>query len=40
MWEIYAYHNTESLAGIFNAIARLLGSAGTPEFRELSRLIR
>jgi conjugal transfer mating pair stabilization protein TraG len=26
MWEIYAYHNTESLAGIFNAIAAIVAS--------------
>jgi conjugal transfer mating pair stabilization protein TraG len=26
MWEIYAYHNSESLAGIFNAIAAIMAS--------------
>jgi len=26
MWEIYAYHNTESLVGIFNAIAAIMAS--------------
>jgi len=26
MWEIYAYHNTDSLAGIFNAIAAIMAS--------------
>ena len=26
MWEIYAYHNTESLFGIFNAVAAIMGS--------------
>jgi conjugal transfer mating pair stabilization protein TraG len=26
MWEIYAYHNSESLSGIFNAVAALMGS--------------
>ena len=26
MWEIYAYHNTESLFGIFNAIAAIMAS--------------
>ncbi|MDZ5455041.1 conjugal transfer protein TraG N-terminal domain-containing protein [Azohydromonas lata] len=32
MWEIYAYHNSDALAGIFNAIAAIVGSgsfAGT-----------
>jgi conjugal transfer mating pair stabilization protein TraG len=27
MWEIYAYHNTEALAGIFNAIAAIMASS-------------
>jgi conjugal transfer mating pair stabilization protein TraG len=27
MWEIYAYQNSESLSGIFNAVAALMGSA-------------
>jgi conjugal transfer mating pair stabilization protein TraG len=26
MWEIYAYHNTDSLVGIFNAIAAIMAS--------------
>lgn len=26
MWEIYAYHNTESLFGIFNAVAAIMAS--------------
>jgi conjugal transfer mating pair stabilization protein TraG len=26
MWEVYAYHNTEALAGIFNAIAAIMAS--------------
>lgn len=26
MWEIYAYHNTEALSGIFNAIAAIMAS--------------
>lgn len=28
MWEIYAYHNSASLFGIFNAIAAVMASAG------------
>jgi conjugal transfer mating pair stabilization protein TraG len=27
MWEIYAYHNSESLFGIFNAVAAMMGSS-------------
>ena len=27
MWEIYAYHNTDSLVGIFNAIAAIVASS-------------
>ena len=27
MWEIYAYHNTEALSGIFNAIAAIMASS-------------
>lgn len=26
MWEIYAYHNTDALFGIFNAVAAIMGS--------------
>src|SRR5690242_604352 len=26
MWEIYAYHNSESLFGVFNAVAAIMGS--------------
>ena len=26
MWEIFAYHNSEALAGIFNAIAAIMAS--------------
>lgn len=27
MWEIYAYHNSESLFGVFNAVAAIMGSS-------------
>jgi hypothetical protein len=30
MWEIYAYHNTDALFGIFNAVAAIMGSAPSP----------
>ena len=26
MWEVYAYHNSDSLFGIFNAVAAIMGS--------------
>ena len=26
MWEVFAYHNSEALAGIFNAIAAIMAS--------------